>query len=212
MRNGHGNRRSDEHGDPSVIFKEIYETGWFEKGKPGSSGKGSSAEERKPYVDYVVRRFAEWQPATVVDLGCGDGRVIADIASQYDGAKYTGIDVYTPHLEMLGEKLGHHQWKSLDLTDVAKIPKADVWLCKDVLHHWPNNMVRRFTTNVTKAKRCKWLILCHDRNQRFPRENCPLGGYRALNPEWNPYVNPLAAPFEDRVDFLHKTILSIRIK
>lgn len=212
---GQGRGNAGKFGDPRTIFASLYESGAWDGGKVDSSGKGADLEERRPYVDHVVRLFGMIKPKSVVDLGSGDGRVLADVASQYPKAKYVGADVYAPHLKMLKSKLKHHEWLNLDFTDVAKIPAADVWLCKDVLHHWPNEIVAAFLRDVFTTKRCKTLVLCFDCNQRFDGETCPLGGYRAMNTEWRPLRDVLIFPgvnVDARVNFLHKSILQIGIR
>ncbi|MBA8795678.1 trans-aconitate 2-methyltransferase [Friedmanniella endophytica] len=50
------------------------------------------ADERgRPFADLVARIGAE-QPARVVDLGCGPGRLTAGLAARWPGAEVTGVD------------------------------------------------------------------------------------------------------------------------
>ena len=50
------------------------------------------ADERgRPFVELVARVGAE-SPATVVDLGCGEGALTASLAQRWPGARITGVD------------------------------------------------------------------------------------------------------------------------
>jgi trans-aconitate 2-methyltransferase len=50
-----------------------------------------SGERARPFAELVSRVTAEF-PATVVDLGCGEGALTASLAQRWPGARVTGID------------------------------------------------------------------------------------------------------------------------
>ncbi|CAA9258350.1 MAG: Trans-aconitate 2-methyltransferase [uncultured Blastococcus sp.] len=50
-----------------------------------------AGERGRPFVELVARIAAE-SPATVVDLGCGEGALTASLAQRWPGARITGVD------------------------------------------------------------------------------------------------------------------------
>ncbi|MGY2083033.1 methyltransferase domain-containing protein [Blastococcus sp. SYSU DS0539] len=50
-----------------------------------------AGERARPFNDLLARVGAE-SPATVVDLGCGEGALTASLARRWPGARVTGID------------------------------------------------------------------------------------------------------------------------
>ena len=50
-----------------------------------------AGERARPFAELVARITAE-SPATVVDLGCGEGALTASLARRWPGARVTGID------------------------------------------------------------------------------------------------------------------------
>src|SRR4051794_5630444 len=77
---------------PTEIFSEIYLKNWW-GGQPGElySGDGSGVEVSASFV-HTVREYIETHAIrSVIDLGCGDFRVGAQLLRP--GLSYTGIDV-----------------------------------------------------------------------------------------------------------------------
>jgi trans-aconitate 2-methyltransferase len=50
-----------------------------------------AGERARPFIDLLGRVHAE-APATVVDLGCGEGTMTATLADRWPGARVTGVD------------------------------------------------------------------------------------------------------------------------
>lgn len=198
--------RAMTQGSAEHVFTKIYDSGLW--GTPGSSGSGSEPKgEAAAYVKLVpaMLRFAGVK--SVVDLGCGDGRVLAAIASGTDGIRYTGVDCVRFVLDQLREKLPHHAWLHVDLCDAVAcfehLPEADVYLAKDLFHHWPEERIRTFLANLREWRLCKWLLTCNDREQSLSKRDCELGGYRALDGRFPPLrdFQPIHV-----TDFAHKAI------
>ena len=53
---------------------------------------GKFAPERMRPVEDLLARLPVEAPATVCDLGCGDGRVTRLLAERWPGARITGVD------------------------------------------------------------------------------------------------------------------------
>ena len=87
----------------------------------------------------------------------------------------------------------------------VQLPAGDVALVKDVLHHWPSALVRDWLEWARQCGKWKWLVLTQDRKQDRDGADCPLGGYRALDPVLRPLRE---IPGLRRIgEYLHKAVL-----
>ncbi len=182
-------------------FDTIYEKKLWGIG----SGRGSHPSESAPYIDFVISFMRLHGLKSILDLGCGDGRVGSNFQCEY-----TGVDVHAAQLEKLRRRYPEKQWIEADFFEqIEGLPPADLILCKDVLHHWPNWMVRDFLTRLRKLNKWEVALFCQDRLQVSPTADCPLGSYRAVN--WK--MPPLSEfPVVGEYTFLHKEVVSLPLK
>lgn len=165
--------------DAASVFGAIYRRS--EWGPNGSSGSGSSPVEAKPYLDLVngLIRLSGWH--RIVDLGCGDGW----IAARLDAPEVVGVDCYGPHIDRLRREQPGRGWQQFDLdTGRDQLPAGEVALCKDVLHHWPTELIQDWIGWARTCGKWRWVILTQSRQQQY--SDCPLGGYRGLDPDQEP--------------------------
>jgi len=166
------------------------------------SGAGSAPAEALPYIDLLngLKHLTGWK--SVVDVGCGDGRVAAQLGFE----KYIGFDSTPKAIEKFSANAVHYTAVVHNcLVDVDRFPPADVLLCKDVLHHWPNHWVDAWLWRMSHIKdRWKAIILTFDRFQWEDGQDTYPGGYRGL--DWT--MKPLNKwKFVKLSDYLHKTVL-----
>lgn len=96
-----------------------------------------AGERARPFVELVDRVGVE-SPATVVDLGCGDGSTTALLADRWPAARVTGIDssaemlAAAPRRPRLELRLG-------DVRDWRPEVPVDVLVCNAVLHWVPGH-------------------------------------------------------------------------
>lgn len=192
---------------PSDVFRDIYVNG--EWGPAWSSGSGSDPnKEGKTYCQLIPALLKVMKAQVVVDLGCGDGRILASIACELPEVKFWGVDCVAEQIERLRKLMPHHFWQMNELDNISdfnKIPVADVYLIKDVLHHWPNDRIvtlleylrKRFALQGRGA-----LIATQDVNQGTA-DDCQLGAYRALDGAKDPLkqFSPLLL-----TKYLHKAV------
>ena len=99
-----------------------------------------AGERARPFADLVVRIAAE-TPATVVDLGCGEGRLTASLARRWPGARVTGVDS-SPEMLAAAAASPTPGRMAFELGDVrAWAPPApvDVLVSNAVLHWVPGH-------------------------------------------------------------------------
>jgi hypothetical protein len=180
--------------NPAKVFDHIYRCGLWGQGSGAGSDPGGEAAE---YIRIITAMavVGGWQ--TAVDAGCGDGRVARAIV-EASGIRIIGIDCVGRILPPSDDRI---EYRTGDITKVNELPTADVLMIKDVLHHWPNDLVRRWLGEVIRAGRWRWLIATQDRYQRD--HDTHLGGYRALDSTRQP-LNEFG-PWRD-FTYSHKSI------
>jgi hypothetical protein len=97
--------------------------------------------------------------------------------------------------------------KQLDFyLDRESLPAADVLLCKDVLHHWPNEWVSDFLRWALACRKWRVLLFTQDSGQKISGADTHLGGYRALSPSMAP-LKEFSGRLFPVADYLHKSVL-----
>src|SRR5262249_9418089 len=91
-------RRRNRGREVAEIFSEIYDRNRW-GGSWGSlhSGSGSSASHAEDYGSFVREFISSRDVRAVVDLGCGDYRVGAQLSDT--GVVYTGVDIVPALIE-----------------------------------------------------------------------------------------------------------------
>jgi SAM-dependent methyltransferase len=184
------------------VFERLYADGVW--GPNGSSGTGSASAQAKPFVEVLSALVALCPEASIVDLGCGDGRVINSL-----GRPVIGVDVSRSHVEALQKSHPESTWIELDLDrDRVQLPAGDVGVLKDVLIHWPNALIRDWLGWAVRSGKWKILVMSYDRiRPGTPAGDCELGGFHALHVDESPLKDAGAARV---AEFLHKQIAIIR--
>ena len=188
--------------DSAKVFENIYSRQLWGTG----SGPGSElSSEARPYVDLINSLIRIGKIKSVVDLGCGDGRIARSLVVH----NYTGIDCTSSNINALRIESPNKRWELMDIYhDRQALPAGELALMKDVLHHWPNEWINNFLKWAIESKRWKYLIMTQDCGQHEDGADTYLGGYRALHPALMPL-----APFHLKtiVPYLHKSVLLLEL-
>lgn len=73
------------------------------------------ADQRlRPGID-LLDRVGDFEPRSVVDLGCGTGRLTGILARRFPDAEVTGIDTSVTMLDRARSTLPHLRWKHADI-------------------------------------------------------------------------------------------------
>jgi len=167
--------------DSASVFADIYANNLWN----GGSGSGSKLSEAAPYINFIQKYIEDNKIKTVVDVGCGDGRVAVRM---FNGTySYTGIDVVKSMIDHLKVEHDKLEWILSDFyKEVDLIPKAKLLLCKDVLHHWPTEMIVKFITRIRELGKWRHVLFTQDHGQQIDNEDTYLGGYRGLDLNMSP--------------------------
>jgi hypothetical protein len=158
------------------IFSKIYNTSFWGKNK--SSGEGSDPKNIKFYTPFLRGFIMFNNIKSIGDLGCGDF-ACADQLYKDLNIKYTGYDVYLPHIESHNQKYkndNRFSFRHLDFFEnPAEIESAELFLLKDVLQHWSNKEVDMFLDFFIKNINFKYLLLTNTPDLNFiERFKCRL--------------------------------------
>jgi SAM-dependent methyltransferase len=135
------------------IFDQIYANARW-GGKPGEiySGFGSDKGLADEYVAAVVPFLEAVNCINVVDIGCGDFRIGARIASSVP--KYTGADVSRIVIER-NKSLHGRDGVSFQVCDAEHdpLPPGDVCLIRQVLQHLSNRSIKTILDRLVASYR-----------------------------------------------------------
>lgn len=199
--------------DPEKVFSEIYTNGLWSP-NPWNSGPGSDPDgEGEEYCRIICTALLSMNANRVVDLGCGDGRVLARLAAMLPKIEFIGLDCCPEVIKSCAATWPRLLWEVNDLSNFSNIPRASVYLMKDVLHHWPTARIDQLFHELDTYGLT--LIATQDSNQAKDAGNsndyddCPLGGYRPLSEKSYPFNAYQPAVL---ARYLHKSILLIRFE
>ena len=182
-------RRFVEDGQPALEdlsrqFSKVYDQGVWGPG----SGVGSLPQHTVEYRDFLKQFIQENGIKSVVDLGCGDWQFSRHI--DWSGITYTGVDIVASLIEKNQREFGRdgnitfHKFESLD-----KLPSADLLICKDVLQHLSNNMVKAYLAEF-KQKYKFSLVTNDDEPVDLQNIDIAAGGWRTLRLDLEPFCEP----------------------
>lgn len=151
------------------IFQRIYDTHAWGAG----SGPGANPAACRPYLDWLQQYIRDTQPASVLDVGCGDMRLWQGF--DWSGADYLGVDLVDCHHAAAlrfwqGDAL-HLEWD------------FDLVIVKDVLQHLPHAVIEKFFDKFGAAGA---VIVTNDATTRNDGDIDP-GEYRAVDLTLPPY-------------------------
>jgi hypothetical protein len=138
------------------IFADIYRNNrWGGEHGNYHSGSGSTLRHAELYAGLVKRFVREHDVQHLVDLGCGDFRIGAQLAEAT--VTYTGIDIVPSLIEDNRRRYGNDRvrFECLDIIE-DELPEGDLCLVRQVLQHLSNEQIGRVLRNVA---RYRWVIV-----------------------------------------------------
>lgn len=167
--------------DDAEVFGRIYQSDHWS----GGSGEGSTVDAISPYLPLLARALKDAR--TVVDIGCGDWQFSQHV--DWSGIDYLGIDVVPELIATNQERFGGSsvRFEVIDARRRRRLPRADLYIVKDVLQHWPNRDVVKFF----RRARARALLVTNDVWSVHPQPglniDIPLGHWRTLDVERPPF-------------------------
>lgn len=133
-----------------AAFSDVYASkAWGDDGTDFYSGPGTIEEAvTRPYQDFLAGEFAAMKkPPRVLDLGCGDFKIGAQIAPL--AASYTGVDVVAALVQRNTAQFGSDSIRFLCAEiSTDPLPEADVVLVREVMQHMSNAQIGRLLARL----------------------------------------------------------------
>jgi hypothetical protein len=172
------------HDEFEQAFTLIYEKGAWRYG----SGLGSLPETTLEYRHFLESFIAENNIRTIVDFGCGDWNFSRYI--YWWNAEYTGYDtvenIIKTNMKMFSTD--NIEFK-ISPNDFTEIKPAELLIVKDVLQHWPENIIQKFLASI-KGKYPYILITNSQHPDKDLNKNIRIGQFRPLNLLMPPFNIP----------------------
>lgn len=123
-----------------------------------NSGEGSTGNNAKFKAREVINVMTSERARSIIDWGCGDGKVAARIAAR--SKKYVGVDISSTVINRLRRKHPKHQFYLHD----AHGTRCDLALSLDVLFHiLDDDRYYKYLDNLFGS--AKRLVLIHSTNR-----------------------------------------------
>ena len=138
------------------IFTEIYDQNKWVSG----SGVGSTLNYNLPLIIFLSNYIGKYNIKSVVDFGCGDLQWMPNIFNNLN-IEYCGVDVVEHLIKNHKQNYQSKKFIQSDIYDLNYdlIPDSDLYIIKDVLQHWTNDMVVEWLNEFFKNKHSANIII-----------------------------------------------------
>jgi 2-polyprenyl-3-methyl-5-hydroxy-6-metoxy-1,4-benzoquinol methylase len=120
--------------------------------------------------DRLIKRLGSLEFNSLVEIGCGDGKVLREIAKEFPGKRFLGVD-YSHRAVQLASLLNPGiEFRTVDVTQCALEPCFDVACLIEVLEHIPPDQIPSFLNAIKNSLGPNGLLFL-----TVPHENVPLG-------------------------------------
>ncbi len=137
------------------IFSKIYDDDIWGKDDKNKfcSGPGSTTPNAKKYIDFLEDFIRENKVNRLIDLGCGDFRIMKQVIDKNPDIHFIGIDIVPKLISHNQNMFGSNkvQFVCLDaITD--ELPNGDLIIIRQVLQHLSNIQVQLILKKLSHYK------------------------------------------------------------
>ncbi|MBL0884151.1 MAG: class I SAM-dependent methyltransferase [Chitinophagaceae bacterium] len=136
------------------IFSNIYEKNiWGGSKGEFYSGDGTADPNTLYYIDYLNSFIKEKNIKSILEVGCGDFRIMYQVLKQNPVTKYLGIDVVEALIQHNDNKFSTHHINFLKKNAIKdELPQADLIIIRQVLQHLNNSEINEILKKVNTFK------------------------------------------------------------
>jgi glycosyltransferase involved in cell wall biosynthesis/SAM-dependent methyltransferase len=174
------NEDADDVADVREQFSRIYGSNTWVFGSGPGSLPDNGIEYRSFLRQFIVRNGIR----KVVDLGCGDWQFSKYV--DWSGVEYVGVDIVQSVVDANQNKYGSDSVRFEKFESLDQLPVADLLICKDVLQHLSNNMVKDCLAAFKKKYRFS-LVTNDEEPAELQNTDIEPSGWRTLRLERQPF-------------------------
>lgn len=127
----------------------------------------SYSKEYISFLNYLLERVKPYNK--IVEVGCGDGRIIGDIKKKYSSKECIGID-YSEKSILLAKALSKNvSFKNINITSSNNINNIELILLIEVFEHIPIEECEKFVIGLSKMQSSNGVLFL-----TVPHKNVPL--------------------------------------
>jgi SAM-dependent methyltransferase len=139
------------------LFSKIYsEKMWGSdaEDQPFYSGPGSSNPNTLKYIEELSSFIQANGIKSILDIGCGDFRVMKSVTGQNPQVIFTGVDVVPDLIKYNQEHFADSRTSfiCLDAIESPDLPDADLLTIRQVLQHLSNSQISKILSKTGKYK------------------------------------------------------------
>lgn len=136
------------------IFSDIYkENIWGGKKGEFYSGDGTSDPNTDQYIRYVDEFIKERRIKSILEIGCGDFRIMKQVLEKNQMTEYLGIDVVEELIVYNQKKFTSRNINFLKKNAIKdELPNADLVIIRQVLQHLNNQEIDQILKKLIKFK------------------------------------------------------------
>jgi hypothetical protein len=184
LRRGSGEVAS-EFQDNAESFSKIYSNNLWGCSE-SLSGWGSTLSYTAIMRKHLERLLADMRVKTFLDAPCGDFNWMSHLRLPPQ-VSYVGGDIVPDLIASLSRNYGTNPLYTFQVIDIVQgpIPRADLWLCRDVLFHLRNVDALAVLRNFATSDISFFLTTTYD----FVKQNVDTrpGGFRYINLRMPPF-------------------------
>jgi len=153
------NLRRFKNKSAEEVFSTIYrENIWGGAKGEYCSGAGTLSENAAKYVEVLVNFIVKNQVKSVLEIGCGDFRIMNHVLARSQGVEYLGTDVVPDLIQRNQKTFGAPGTKFAALDAITgTLPQADLILIRQVFQHLSNKQIISILNKIPKS--CKYALV-----------------------------------------------------
>lgn len=175
--------------DTAEIFTKIYEVNWWGSGE-SISGHGSTLLYTENLRKELPRLFQKFSIHSVLDAPCGDFNWMNKVVSSTE-IEYVGGDIVPQLIGNNQASFANDRMSFLLLNIITdKLPRADLWICRDCLFHLSYEDIYLALKNFAESEIPYILTTTHINTSGFHNSNIQTGDARLIDLFSAPFFFP----------------------
>jgi 2-polyprenyl-3-methyl-5-hydroxy-6-metoxy-1,4-benzoquinol methylase len=161
-------------------------------------------------IELVLKLLRKEQPGSVLDIGCGDGRLSQEIHKAFSDATVAGADYSSRAIQLAEAMVPDVQFHHLDITAEHSLGKFDSAVLMEVFEHIPPEQTRQFASAVAGLVKANGLLIVTVPHVNKPLEYKHFQHFTAssLDEYFMPYFDVEKTIFLEQLGWLNRLLNS----